>query len=51
MVALACQLSAANGVPLGRWTGPELTAELAAQGLANPMSASSVLRILAEHPV
>jgi transposase len=51
VVALACQLPAATGVPLGRWTGPELAAELAAQGLARPMSASSVLRILAEHPV
>jgi transposase len=51
VVALACQLPAATGVPLGRWTGPELTAELAARGLADPMSASSVLRILAEHPV
>ena len=51
VVALACQLPAATGVPLGRWTGPELTAELAARGLAGPMSASSVLRILAEHPV
>ena len=51
VVALACQLPAATGVPLGRWTGPELTAELAARGLARPMSASSVLRILADHPV
>jgi transposase len=51
VVALACQLPAATGVPLGRWTGPELTAELAARGLARPMPASSVLRILAEHPV
>jgi hypothetical protein len=51
VVALACQLPAVTGVPLGRWTGPELTAELAARGLASPMSPSSVLRILAEHPV
>ena len=51
VVALACQLPAATGVPLGRWTGPELAAELAARGLASPMSPSSVLRILAEHPV
>ena len=51
VVALACQLPAATGVPLGRWTGPELAAELAVRGLASPMSASSVLRILAEHPV
>jgi transposase len=52
VVALACQLPAATGVPLARWTGPELAAELAAQNLASPpVSASSVLRILAEHPV
>jgi len=51
VVALACQLPAVTGVPLAHWTGPELAAELAARGLARPMSASSVLRILAEHPV
>jgi transposase len=52
VVALACQLPADTGVPLSRWTGPELAAELVAQGLASgPVSASSVLRILAQHPV
>ena len=51
VVALACQLPAATGVPLAHWTGPELAAELAARGLPSPMSAPSVLRILAEHPV
>jgi transposase len=51
VVALACQLPAATGVPLSRWTGPELAAELAAQGLARAISPSSVLRILAENPV
>jgi transposase len=52
VVALACQLPAATGVPLARWTGPELAAELSAQGLVgSPVSASSVLRILGEHPV
>jgi transposase len=51
VVALACQLPAATGVPLSRWTGPELAAELAAQGLARPISPSSILRILAENPV
>ena len=51
VVALACQLPAATGVPLSRWTGPELAGELAARGLAGPISASSILRILAEHPV
>jgi hypothetical protein len=38
-------------VPLSRWTGPELAAELASRGLTGPVSASSVLRILAEHPI
>jgi transposase len=52
VVALACQLPAVTGVPLAHWTGPELAAELAARNLvSSPVSASSVLRILAEHPV
>jgi transposase len=52
VVALACQLPAATGVPLSRWTGPELAAELTAQGLVSkPMAVSSLLRILAENPV
>jgi transposase len=49
--ALACQLPAATGVPLSRWTGPELAAELTAHGLASSISPSSILRILAEHPI
>jgi hypothetical protein len=52
VVALACQLPAQTGVPLSRWTGPELAAELTTQGLASgPVSVSSLLRILAENPV
>jgi transposase len=52
VVALACQLPAATGVPLSRWTGPELAGELIAQSLAStPMSVSSLLRILAGNPV
>ena len=52
VVALACQLPAATGVPLSRWTGPELTAELTAQCLVSaPISVTSLLRILAENPV
>jgi transposase len=51
VVALACQLPAATGVPLSRWTGPELLAEVRRAGAADELSASSVLRILAEHPV
>jgi hypothetical protein len=39
-------------VPLSRWTGPELAAELTAQGLVSaPVSPSSVLRILVQNPV
>jgi hypothetical protein len=38
-------------VPLSRWTAPELTAELVARGLASAISPSSVVRILAEHPI
>jgi transposase len=49
-VALACQLPAATGVPLSRWTGPELLAELTA-GLTGTMSLTSLRRILADHPV
>jgi transposase len=51
VVALACQLPAATGVPLARWTGPELAAEITKAGTADQISVSSVLRILAEHPV
>src|SRR5271169_2398470 len=51
VVALACQLPAATGVPLSRWTGPELLAEVTRDAPDEKLSASSVLRILAEHPV
>jgi transposase len=49
--ALACQLPAVTGVPLARWTGPELAAEITKAGLSGPVSPSSVLRILAGHPI
>ena len=48
VVALACQLPAVTGVPLARWTG---LAEVTRAGTGGELSASSVLRILAEHPV
>ena len=51
VVALACQLPAATGVPLSRWTGPELLAEVTRAAPGERLSVSSVLRILAEHPV
>ena len=50
VVALACQLPAVTGVPLARWTGPELLTELTA-GLAAGMSLTSLRRILADHPI
>ncbi|WP_239342397.1 helix-turn-helix domain-containing protein, partial [Frankia sp. CiP3] len=49
--ALACRLPAHTGVPLARWSGPELATELTSRGLTGPISPSSVRRILAEHPV
>jgi hypothetical protein len=49
--ALACQLPAATGVPLARWSCPELAAELLTRGLTGTISASSVRRILAENPI
>lgn len=52
IVALACQLPAETGVPLSRWTGPELRREVEERGLVSTaVSESSLLRILAEHPV
>ena len=52
VVALACQLPAATGVPLSRWTGPELKRELEARALVSaPVSVTSLLRFLAENPV
>jgi transposase len=45
-VALACELPAESGVPLSRWSGPDLARELAARrGIA--ASASTVRRWLA----
>jgi len=37
-----------TGVPLARWSCPELAAELAARGITGPVSASTVRRWLAE---
>jgi transposase len=49
-VALACQLPAVTGVPLARWTGPDLLAEITPE-LSGPVSLTSLRRILAGHPV
>ncbi|WP_206061740.1 helix-turn-helix domain-containing protein [Nonomuraea basaltis] len=45
--ALACQLPAETGVPLSRWSGPDLAREVVGRGLATAVSASTVRRILA----
>ncbi|MGW1093349.1 IS630 family transposase [Streptomyces sp. NPDC002596] len=44
--ALACQLPAETGVPLSRWSCPELAAELTARGITDTISASTVRRWL-----
>ncbi|MFF0017989.1 IS630 family transposase [Streptomyces sp. NPDC005374] len=44
--ALACQLPAETGVPLSRWSCPELAAELTARGITDSISASTVRRWL-----
>ncbi|WP_433498186.1 IS630 family transposase (plasmid) [Sphaerimonospora sp. CA-214678] len=45
--ALACQLPAETGVPLSRWSCPDLAGEVVARGIAAAISASTVRRILA----
>src|SRR5438132_1110370 len=45
VVALACQLPAATGVPLSRWTGPELLAEGTRAGARDAPSASPARRV------
>jgi transposase len=45
--ALACQLPAETGVPLSRWSCPELADQVLARGIAPAISASTVRRILA----
>ena len=49
--ALACQLPAETGVPLSRWSCPELAAEAVSRGVAPAISASTVRRILADDPI
>lgn len=45
---LACQLPAESGIPLSRWSCPELAAELTARGITATVSASTVRRWLRE---
>lgn len=46
--ALACQLPAETGVPLSRWSCPELAREVVARAIAGSISASTVRRWLAD---
>ena len=46
--ALACELPAESGVPLSRWSAPELAVEAVNRGIVEPVSASTVRRWLAE---
>jgi hypothetical protein len=45
--ALACELPAESGVPLSRWSAPELVVEAIARGVVDTVSASTVRRWLA----
>jgi hypothetical protein len=46
--ALACELPAESGVPLSRWSAPELAAEVVARGIVEAVSASTLRRWLAD---
>jgi transposase len=49
--ALACEMPAASGTPLARWTCPELARRAAAGGIAPAPSASTVRRWLADDAI
>jgi transposase len=49
--SLACQLPAAAGAPLARWSCPELAREAITQGIAGQVSASTVRRWLAQDAI
>ncbi|MFF4602556.1 IS630 family transposase [Streptomyces sp. NPDC001339] len=49
--ALACRLPAETGVPVSRWSSPELAREAAQRGIATFVSASTVRRWLAQDAI
>jgi hypothetical protein len=49
--AVACELPRTRGVPLSRWSSPELRAELLASGLVTDISTTTLWRWLAEDPI
>ena len=49
--AVACELPRTRGVPLSRWSLPELRAELLASGLVREISTTTLWRWLDEDPI
>jgi transposase len=49
--AIACELPATRGVPLGRWSLAELRAEVLATGLVDEVCTTTLWRWLAEDPI
>ena len=49
--AIACELPATRGVPLGRWSLGELRAEVLATGLIDDVSTTTLWRWLEEDPI
>jgi transposase len=49
--AIACELPATRGVPLGRWSLAELRTELLATGLVDDVSTTTLWRWLDEDPI
>jgi transposase len=49
--AIACELPATCGVPLGRWSLAELRTEVLATGLVDEVSTTTLWRWLAEDPI
>ena len=47
VAALACQLPAETGLPLSRWSCPDLAGEVVDRGIAPAISASTIRRFLA----
>ena len=47
VTALACELPATSGIPLAKWSCPELARETVSRGIAAEISASTVRRWLA----
>ena len=51
MIRLACELPADSGVPLSRWSSPELAREAVARGICEQISGVTVWRWLSEDAI